>query len=122
GDGPREGEPCELVVLALGKLGGRELNYHSDLDLIFLYEAEGRTAPPPGSAAEKTSNQHYFTELGQRIIKAAGRANGHGRLYEIDMRLRPTGRSGALAVSFDEFARYFATGGGQLWERQSLCK
>ncbi|NLF06571.1 MAG: bifunctional [glutamate--ammonia ligase]-adenylyl-L-tyrosine phosphorylase/[glutamate--ammonia-ligase] adenylyltransferase [Pirellulaceae bacterium] len=122
GDGPRAGEPCELVVLALGKLGGREMNYHSDLDLIFLYEAEGGTAPPPGSAAEKTSNQHYFSELGQRIIKAAGRANEHGRLYEIDMRLRPTGRSGALAVSFDEFARYFAGGGGQLWERQSLCK
>ena len=122
GDGPEAGRPCELVVLALGKFGGREMNYHSDLDLIFLYESDGHTTPPPGSAAEKTTNQHYFAELGQRIIKAAGRVNGHGRLYEVDMRLRPTGRSGALTVSFDEFARYFSTGGGQLWERQALCK
>ena len=122
GDGPRAGEPCEMVILALGKFGGREMNYHSDLDLIFLYEAEGNTFAAPGSAVEKTSNRHFFSELGQRIIKAAGRTNGFGRLYEVDVRLRPTGRSGALAVSCDEFARYFAGGGGQLWERQALCK
>ncbi len=122
GDGPRAAAPCELVVLALGKFGGREMNYHSDLDLIFLYETDGHTLATPGSDAEKTTNQHFFSELGQRIIKTASRTSGYGRLYEVDVRLRPTGRSGALAVSFDEFSRYFATGGGQLWERQALCK
>ncbi len=122
GDGPHAAVPCELVVLALGKFGGREMNYHSDLDLIFLYEADGHTLATPGSDAEKTTNQHFFSELGQRIIKSTSHTSGYGRLYEVDVRLRPTGRSGALAVSFDEFSRYFATGGGQLWERQALCK
>ncbi len=133
--GPRAGQPCEMVVLALGKLGGREMNYHSDLDVIFLYEADGRTvaetatetaseiaAPFASAARQSTTNQHFFAELGQRIIKAVGRLSGYGRLYEIDVRLRPTGRSGALATSFDEFSRYFAGGGGQLWERLALCK
>ncbi|MBN1393454.1 MAG: hypothetical protein JW959_00285 [Pirellulales bacterium] len=119
--GPRAGATCELVVLALGKLGGREMNYHSDLDLIFLYEADGRT-DADGRNAEQTSNRHFFSEYGQRIIKSAGSTNGYGRLYEVDVRLRPTGRSGALAVSFDEFTRYFSAGGGQLWERLALCK
>ncbi len=115
--------PCEMVILALGKFGGREMNYHSDLDIIFLYEADGQTVAEPGSASEQTTtNQHFFSELGQRIIKATSRPSAYGRLYEVDARLRPTGRSGALATSFDEFARYFAGGGGQLWERLALCK
>jgi glutamate-ammonia-ligase adenylyltransferase len=118
--GPR---PCEMVILALGKFGGREMNYHSDLDVIFLYEADGETTAEPGSGVRQTTtNQHFFSELGQRIIKTAGRLTGYGRLYEIDARLRPTGRSGALATTFDEFTRYFSTGAGQLWERQALCK
>ena len=112
-----------MVILALGKFGGREMNYHSDLDIIFLYEADGQTVAEPGSASEQsTTNQHFFSELGQRIIKAASRPSAYGRLYEVDARLRPTGRSGTLATTFDEFARYFAGGGGQLWERQALCK
>ncbi|MCE5304065.1 MAG: bifunctional [glutamate--ammonia ligase]-adenylyl-L-tyrosine phosphorylase/[glutamate--ammonia-ligase] adenylyltransferase [Planctomycetaceae bacterium] len=122
-EGRRAGRPCPMVVLALGKFGGREMNYHSDLDVIFLYEADGHTAPTSdGIVRSTTTNQHFFSELGQRIIKTTGRMSGFGRLYEIDARLRPTGRSGALATTFDEFARYFAEGGGQLWERQALCK
>ncbi len=117
--GRRKGKPCELVILAMGKFGGCEMNYHSDLDLVFLFEAEGDTDAPPGTA---TSNQHFFSELGQRIIKTTSRLSAYGRLYEVDARLRPTGRSGSLATSFDEFARYFAEGHGQLWERQALCK
>jgi glutamate-ammonia-ligase adenylyltransferase len=105
----------------MGKFGGAELNYHSDLDLIFLYEAEGETAARSRRGGS-TSNQHFFSELGQRIIKAATQLGPFGRLYELDARLRPTGRSGALATSLDEFARYFASGEGQLWERQALCK
>jgi glutamate-ammonia-ligase adenylyltransferase len=122
-DGPRAGERAELVIAALGKFGGRELNYHSDLDIIFLFEADGSTAHPKRSKrTETTSNQHFFSELGQRIIKMASRLGPYGRLYEVDPRLRPTGKSGALATSFAEFTRYFAAGDGQFWERQTLCR
>lgn len=122
-EGPRRGEPCRWVVLGMGKLGGSEMNYHSDLDIVFLYEADGHTAhSQPNRRAETTTNQHFFSELGQRIIKTTTRLSQYGRLYEVDARLRPTGKSGALPTSLEEFARYFAEGDGQLWERQSLCK
>jgi len=115
--------PCEMVILALGKLGGREPNYHSDLDVVFLYESDGITQHAlPGRSDQSTTNQHFFTQLGQRIIKVISQMGPFGRLYELDPRLRPTGRSGALAVSLDEFSRYFADGRGQVWERQALCK
>jgi glutamate-ammonia-ligase adenylyltransferase len=118
----RAGERCELIVLAMGKLGGREPNYHSDLDLVFLYEAEGQTVHHKRHHNGGTSNGHFFSELGQRIIKLIGRAGPFGRLYEVDVRLRPTGRSGLLAMPVEMFRRYFAEGQGQLWERQALCK
>jgi len=121
-EGRRAGRASEMVVLALGKFGGREMNYHSDLDVIFLYEADGQTRAGAGPGQQSTTNQHFFSELGQRIIKSASRLSSYGRLYEMDARLRPTGKSGTLATTFDEFVRYFTTGGGQLWERQALCK
>ncbi len=121
--GPRSGGPCTLVILALGKMGGREPNYHSDLDIIFLYDADGTTRHDASShRGETTTNQHFFSQLGQRIIKVVNRLGPQGRLYELDPRLRPTGKSGSLAVSLTEFQRYFASGQGQLWERQILCK
>ncbi len=123
GVGSRKGQPCEMAVVAMGKFGGREMNYHSDLDLVFLYEADGQTVPTRFAPRNQTtSNQHFFSELGQRIIKTTSRLSALGRLYEIDARLRPTGKSGALATSLDELIRYFAMGSGQLWERQALCK
>ncbi len=120
----RVGERSELVVLALGKLGGREPNYHSDLDLIFLYEAEGQTfhRKRGKTSGLTTTNGHFFSELGQRIIKVANQIGPLGRLYEVDMRLRPAGKSSPLAAPIDSLARYFASGRGQLWERQTLCK
>jgi len=118
----RVGQRCEFIVLAMGKLGGREPNYHSDLDLIFLYETDGSTVTDRRGQHSTTTNKHFFSELGQRIIKQANSFGPYGRLYEVDPRLRPTGRNGALAVSLDEFVRYFQQGDGQLWERQSLCK
>ena len=122
----RVGQPCEFIVLALGKLGGREPNYHSDLDLVFLYEAEGNTLAERRGQGQSTTNNHFFSELGQRIIQRANQFGPYGRLFEIDPRLRPTGRSGALTVSLAGFVRYFQSGvekgGGQLWERQALCK
>jgi glutamate-ammonia-ligase adenylyltransferase len=120
---PREGQPSEFVILALGKLGAREPNYHSDLDVVLLYEADGHTRHRHRSRRDSsTTNQHFFSQLGQRIIKVASQLGPLGRLYEVDARLRPTGRSGPLATSFAEFARYFESGQGQLWERQALCK
>ena len=118
-----ERSPCSLVVLALGKLGGKEPNYHSDLDVVFLYETEGMTwHTQPGRREETTTNQHFFSQLGQRIIKAVTQLGPFGRLYDLDPRLRPTGKSGALATSLEELRRYFTSGQGQLWERQALCK
>jgi glutamate-ammonia-ligase adenylyltransferase len=121
--GPHAGQPCDLIILAMGKFGGRELNYNSDLDLIFLYEQDGNTMLGRRSRhAQTTTNQHFFSELGQRIIKVAARLGPQGRLYEVDLRLRPTGRSGTLATSLDEFCRYFLDGHGTVWERQALLK
>jgi glutamate-ammonia-ligase adenylyltransferase len=124
----RLGQPCEFAIVALGKFGGRELNYYSDLDVMFVYEAEGHTqhtrrgSRVSTSGATTTTNQHFFSEVGQRIIKRATQLGPLGRLYQIDPRLRPTGRSGSLAISLAELERYFARGDGQLWERQALCK
>jgi len=119
-EGPRAGEPCGVVILALGKLGGREPNYHSDLDIIFLFEADGQTHHR--REEKSTSNQHFFSQLAQRLMKLADHLEPHGLLFAIDPRLRPTGQNGPLAVSLDEFSRYFESGTGQLWERQALCK
>ncbi len=124
GEGHRTGEPCELIIVGLGKFGGRELNYHSDLDLMFLFEADGTTAPTrvTRKSVEITTNQHFFGELGQRIVKGVNLLTPYGRLYEIDPRLRPTGKNGPLATSLAEFERYYSSGQGQLWERQALCR
>jgi glutamate-ammonia-ligase adenylyltransferase len=114
------------VLLGLGKLGGKEMSYHSDLDLILIYEGDGRTLPPPGSTRfdrfELTDNFHFFTELAQHIIKMASYLGPMGRLYQVDMRLRPTGKSGSLVIPLEEFVRYYEDNGAQLWERQALTR
>jgi glutamate-ammonia-ligase adenylyltransferase len=125
-DGPRAGQASRFAVLGLGKLGSREMSYQSDLDLIILYEGDGQTGAPPGASRfehfELTDNFHFFTELARKIIKAAGFAGPMGRLYHVDMRLRPTGRSGSLVTPLCEFRRYYEGGGAQLWERQALTR
>ncbi len=123
GDG--SGEPAGPVVLAMGKFGGREMNYASDVDVVFLYDHEGSATPqrrqPRPDAG--TSNAHFFGELAQRTGKVFNTLGPRGRLYELDSRLRPSGRSGPPAVSLDEFARYFAPDGpAAVWERQALVK
>jgi glutamate-ammonia-ligase adenylyltransferase len=107
------------TVLGMGKLGGREPNYHSDIDVIFLFDTnvDFENQLPVGVSA-----QFLFSELSAAILQAIGSQDDRSRLYEIDCRLRPSGKSGSLAVHVDEFAKYFATGAGQLWERQALCK
>lgn len=118
--------PCEFVVLAMGKLGGREPNYHSDLDVMFLFESDGTTLHDDHS--KQTSNQEFFERLSAAITKRMTSIGPYGKLYELDSRLRPTGKSGTLATSFNEFERYFTahneaeSRGAQLWERQALCK
>jgi glutamate-ammonia-ligase adenylyltransferase len=125
-EGARKGEPSRSALLALGKLGGREMSYHSDLDLILVYEGDGRTGPPLGASRferyELTDNFHFFTELAQRIIRATSFWGPMGRLYQVDMRLRPTGRSGSLVIPLTEFRRYYEEGDAQLWERQALTR
>src|SRR5262249_18526092 len=105
-EGERAGQASRDVLLGLGKLGGRELSYHSDLDLILVYEGDGRTGPPPTATRfdqfELTDNFHFFTELAQRIIKMASYMGPMGRLYQVDMRLRPTGKSGSLVIPLAE--------------------
>jgi glutamate-ammonia-ligase adenylyltransferase len=116
------------VILGLGKLGGREPNYHSDLDVIFLYDSKVVSNDPMVSHSFEDflragiTSQFFFSELAASITQFVAHSPRHGRLFEIDSRLRPTGKSGSLAVSTDEFERYFASGQGQLWERQALCK
>jgi glutamate-ammonia-ligase adenylyltransferase len=125
-DGPRAGQASRHVLLGLGKLGGREMSYHSDLDLILIYEGDGRTVPPPGSSRwdrfELTDNFHFFSELARQIIRTASVMGPRGRLYQVDMRLRPTGKSGSLVLPLSEFERYYQDGGAQLWERQALTR
>ncbi|MFM8415384.1 MAG: hypothetical protein ACKOCX_11755, partial [Planctomycetota bacterium] len=116
------GEPAGPVVLALGKFGGREMNYASDLDVVFLYDHDGVSQPRRRQAAG-TSNAHFFGELAQRTMRACNEFGPQGRLYEMDSRLRPAGRSGAPAMSLAEFGRYFAADGpAAVWERQALVK
>ena len=119
------GEPVGPVVLAMGKFGGREMNYASDLDVIFLYDHDGTTSPSRRSrkSSDGTTNAHFFGELAQRTMRVFNTFGPQGRLSEMDSRLRPSGRSGPAAVSLAEFARYVADDGpAAVWERQALVK
>jgi len=121
GDGPA---PCGFAVIAMGKLGGRELNYSSDIDLIFIYEAPGVTSgvvDPTGFHAGSISNQEYFAKLGADLIDFLSRHGPEGHLYRVDMRLRPEGTSGALAHSFAACQNYYL-GRARTWERIALLK
>lgn len=122
GTGPRAGERAGAVVLAMGKFGGREMNYGSDLDVVFLYDHDGESRHRRRAAAG-TSNAHFFGELAGKTMRVFNEFGPQGRLYEMDSRLRPLGRSGPPAISLAEFARYFAADGpAAIWERQALVK
>ena len=110
---------AEFCVVALGKLGSCELNYASDIDLLFLYSDDGTTA---GSDERgKTSNREYFIKLAENISKLVGQPSGEGAAYRVDLRLRPHGRDGALASSLSEAIRYYETS-AQQWELQALIR
>ena len=110
---------AEFCVLAMGKLGSLELNYASDIDLMFLYSDEGTTAGT-GERGEVT-NREYFVKLSESIAKFVGQSGGDGAAYRVDLRLRPHGRDGALACSLDEATRYYEKS-AQDWERQALIR
>jgi len=112
------GHDATFVVLAMGKLAGRELNFSSDIDLIFLYSDEGDTS---GGASGSISNADFFRRVGERIIKMLHEQTAEGHVFRVDMRLRPYGRVGALAVSMDSAISYYERA-GQAWERQALIK
>jgi len=125
GQGETVGVRAGPVVLAMGKFGGREMNYASDVDVVFLYDHDGISFHRRRTrrSVEGTTNAHFFGELAQRTMKVFNASGPHGRLYELDSRLRPSGRSGPTALSLEAFAAYFAEGGpAATWERQSLVK
>jgi [glutamine synthetase] adenylyltransferase / [glutamine synthetase]-adenylyl-L-tyrosine phosphorylase len=111
-------QPARMTVIALGKLGGQELNYSSDIDLIFLYDHDGETA---GGEAGTISNLEYFVRLAQAIVKMLSEATPEGAVFRIDMRLRPEGQQGDLAVSYAAALEYYKTRGRE-WELQMLIK
>lgn len=117
------GRPSWYAILGLGKFGGRELSYHSDLDVVLIYERDGKSRPANGHQPSKGSlfNHHFYTELAQRIVKTISRMTALGRLYSIDFRLRPTGRSGALVLPLDKFESYYRDASA-LWERLALTR
>ncbi|HXL79632.1 MAG TPA: hypothetical protein VN951_02055 [Pyrinomonadaceae bacterium] len=110
---------ADFCVVALGKLGSRELNYASDIDLVFIYSDDGMTA---GSGErDKVSNREYFIKLAEAISKLVGQPAGESPAYRVDLRLRPHGRDGALACSLDEALKYYDKT-AQAWERQALIR
>jgi glutamate-ammonia-ligase adenylyltransferase len=126
---PRYADPsgdkvCGFAIIAMGKLGGEELNFSSDIDLLFVYEGEGETVgitSPSGTLIGRVSNHEFFTRLGEGVIKAIGELTSEGRVFRIDMRLRPEGRAGALVYSLRGYELYYESW-GQTWERMALIK
>ncbi|RQR67265.1 bifunctional [glutamate--ammonia ligase]-adenylyl-L-tyrosine phosphorylase/[glutamate--ammonia-ligase] adenylyltransferase [Burkholderia sp. Bp9126] len=113
-----DGQRVVLGVVGMGKLGGRELNVSSDIDLIFVYEDDGETA---GGARTALSTQEYFTRLGRRLIGVLSEVTADGYVFRVDMRLRPNGDSGPLVCSLGMLEEYFYVQGRE-WERYAWIK
>ena len=111
------GEPQQLVVLALGKLGANELNFSSDIDLIFTFPENGQTE----GGRRSVDNDRFFLQLGRKLVKVLGEPTADGFVYRVDMRLRPFGTQGPLVLSFDAFEEYYQTHGRD-WERYALIR
>ncbi|MFQ3622133.1 MAG: glutamine-synthetase adenylyltransferase, partial [Acetobacteraceae bacterium] len=110
-----------LAVVALGKLGGREMMAASDLDLILLYDHAEGAESSTGGTGRALSPPEYFARLTQRVIAAITAPTAEGRLYEVDMRLRPSGNKGPIAVSLRSFARYQREE-AWTWEHMALTR
>src|SRR5213592_3201087 len=105
---------AEFAILALGKLGGGELNHSSDVDLLFLYSEEGQLTP-------HISYHEFFNRLGKRMLETFSTQHPAGSLFRVDLRLRPEGSAGPLARSLESMENYYA-GFGETWERLALIK
>ncbi len=119
----RYGEPKgelgtqSLLILGMGKLGGRELNFSSDIDLIFAYPSSGET-----QGGKKSIEHHqFFTKLAQQLITALDKTTAQGQVFRVDMRLRPFGESGPLVSSFSALEDYYQDQGRD-WERYAMIK
>lgn len=111
----RHGSPkAEFAIIALGKLGGRDLNHSSDVDLIFVYSEDGQLSPG-------WSYHEFFNQLGEQILEAFSTPDPEGSLLRVDLRLRPEGSAGPLARSVDSMEHYYG-GFGETWERLALIK
>ena len=117
--------PARACVLGMGKLGGRELNYCSDVDLLFVYSEEGWVWPRPPRGAQpapsRLTTHQFFHRLAERFIAEVTALAPDGDLYRVDMRLRPEGEAGPLARSLSSYENYYAQW-GQTWERMMLMK
>jgi glutamate-ammonia-ligase adenylyltransferase len=112
----QNGEIQPLMILAMGKLGGGELNFSSDIDLILLYPEEGET-----DGARSVDNAEFFLRLGQKIVQLLAAPTVEGFVYRVDLRLRPFGDSGRVALSFGAFEHYLQQHGRD-WERYAYVK
>lgn len=116
----------QFSIIGLGKLGGQELNYSSDVDVIFLYSEEGYVfdQEPEGNKVEEENpltNHQFFTRLAEQIVEVVSKTTSTGWLYRIDLRLRPDGNAGPLVRSLESFENYYAQW-GRTWERMMLIK
>ena len=116
--------PAGFAVIGMGKLGGRELNFSSDVDLMYVYTADGETGGAPGAdggAANRVTNHQYFIKLAEMVSAAIGRNTADGFVFRVDVRLRPEGQKGPLAQSLGGYEIYYESW-GQTWERSALIK
>ena len=114
-----KGAPQSFIVIGMGKLGGRELNVSSDIDLIFAYESEGETTQ--GQNKQTISNQDFFTKLAKKLISALDEVTEDGFVFRVDMRLRPFGSEGVLVSNLDALEDYYQNNGRE-WERYAWIK
>ncbi len=118
------GVPAGFAAIGMGKLGGKELNFSSDIDLMYVYSADGETEGvpgPDGSLSNRISNHQYFIKLAEKLSAAIGQNTEDGFVFRVDLRLRPEGRRGPLAQSLGGYEIYYESW-GQAWERSALIK
>ncbi|MFP5418993.1 MAG: bifunctional [glutamate--ammonia ligase]-adenylyl-L-tyrosine phosphorylase/[glutamate--ammonia-ligase] adenylyltransferase [Gammaproteobacteria bacterium] len=121
---PRDesGQPQQMVVVGMGKLGGGELNVSSDIDLIYLYPEEGHTAGgDSGAAVRPLTNHEFFIRLGRRLSASISENTADGYVFRVDLRLRPWGESGPFAMGFAMLEDYLVAQ-GRPWERYAWIK
>ena len=114
-----DGKPVPLLVLGMGKLGGGELNFSSDIDLIYAYRENGTTHATGSQKAQE--HESWYRKLAQRLIHTLDSNTADGNVYRVDMRLRPFGQTGPLALSFAAMEQYYLIHGRD-WERYALMK